>query len=210
KKLEIETALAFIQKPESYIRQHFTKPHFEIWHELRGRKMFELNTQRKDSFKSISRTQTFTPITNDPNILFSKLLDHVEEAFEKARKCSYSVGKLHIFLKTQRFTYHATDVKLSQRQLYPLLMRKELNEAFNRIYKKGVMYRTTGCTLSDFSEAQAQQTTLFNDVKKENKVERIYSLLESNKVDFGTMLFDKPRMQEKKKRTLSTPIYNLG
>jgi len=96
-KLGIQTALQFALQPEEFITNHLTKPFFEIWRELRGNKVYELNTNEKKSYQSITRSQTFHPPTNDIDILWARLFHHIEDAFYTARNCQYEVKGLVIF-----------------------------------------------------------------------------------------------------------------
>lgn len=210
-KFGIFTALDFALRPASFIRNHLTKPFFEIWQELRGEKVYELDLQGKQSYKGITRSQTFTPSINDKNILWAKILVHIEDAFQQARKFHYFVGKITPFLKTQRFEYHAKEIKLLERTAYPYLIRNELKKNFTEIYQKGYLYRSTGCHISDFQSDSTVQMELFeqNHIREE-KIKRIYPLLEEKKVDFGSMLFDKPKFEnQRKKSKLKIPLLTV-
>jgi DNA polymerase-4/DNA polymerase V len=211
KKFNIITAFDFISLPEEFIIKYLSKPFHEIWLELRGKKIFELSLEKKTRYQSISKTQTFHPSTNNKDILWSRLLQHVEEAFAKARSFHYKVGKLSIFLKTQDFMYHSIEIKLLSKTSYPLLIRKQVEEGFEHIYHKGVIYRTTGCTITDLEQNTATQASLFQDNKYEEKVKKIYPFIESKKIDFGTCLFDKVTMEEGKKVKIkpSLPFISL-
>ncbi|MFH1188716.1 MAG: DNA polymerase IV, partial [bacterium] len=110
-KHNIKTALEFASLSEEFILSHLSKPYFEIWQELRGVKVFTLDTQPKDTYKSISKTETFTPPTNNKELLWSYLFRHIEDAFGKARRYKYAVGTISLFLKTQQFSYRATECK---------------------------------------------------------------------------------------------------
>ncbi|HLL60492.1 MAG TPA: hypothetical protein VK338_02145, partial [Candidatus Nitrosocosmicus sp.] len=61
---------------------------------------------------------------------------------------------------------------------------------FESMYKERVLYRATGCYISGFEEKQETQGMLFEDTKKESKLEKIYSLYDQRKVDFGSSLYD--------------------
>lgn len=200
KKLGVNNAFDFVMKPEEFIKSHLSKPYFEIWKELRGEKVYELNTGGKTSYKGISDTATFRPPTNDKDKLWAKLLFHVEASFQKARRYNYSVGKISLFLKTQQFSFHSTEIKLQEKSSYPYLIREKLKEAFEKIYRKNVPYRTTGCHISDFEEEATIQPSLFSDQKYEEKMKKIYPLYESKKIDFGTILFDKDTIQKETKK----------
>ncbi len=191
-KLGIKTALEFALKEENFVLQNLTKPFWEIWRELRGQMVYDLNYYGKNEYKSITRSQTFYPPTNDKNFLLSKIFSHVEEAFSKLRHLNYLTGKIIVFLKTQQFSYQVAEVKIQEKTSFPLLIREEIKQAFQKIYKKNLLYRTAGCTLTDFENNQLVQTSLFNDKQSlEQKAKKIYSLIEEKKIDFGTILFQK-------------------
>lgn len=192
KKLRIFSALDFAKQQEDFLtKYHLSKSYKEIWMELRGQKVYEVNPHSKETYKSISRTQSFIA-TSDKNKLFAKLLEHIERAFVRAREFDYLVGRVYIFLKTQRFSYHSTEMKLLQPTAYPLLVHDEIMKAFEQIYKRGVLYRTTGCTLTHLTENTSMQPSLFqNPIQTPEKLKRLYPLIDARKVDFGTALFDK-------------------
>ncbi len=209
RKYNIQTALDFVNRPEDFVKSSLTKPFYEIWQELRGIKVYELDVEGKKSYQGITRSQTFSPSTNNKDILWSKLLTHLEDAFNQARRFNYIVGKVMVYLKTQNFIHHAREIKLSQKTAYPLLIRKDLRRAFDEIHKPHVQYRSAGCHISDFEDNKLVQTSLFSNNKFEEKVKKIYPLLENKKVDFGTSLFDKEKLQERKKKRLQIPVLTL-
>lgn len=191
RKRGLKSALDFARQSEQTVKTTLSKPFFEIWRELRGEKVYELDTEPKTTYQSITRSQTFAQPTNNFDRLWSRLLQHVEEAFETARRYNYNVGRLAIFLKTQKFEYHKTEIKLLKKASFPLLIRDELKTGFKKIYKKGPVYRTAGCTISHFTQSQTVQEELFANEKTpdEEKAKKIYPLLEEGKVDFGTKLY---------------------
>lgn len=203
-KLGIHTALQFALQPEEFITSHLTKPFFEIWRELRGNKVYELNTNEKKSYQSITRSQTFHPPTNDIDILWARLFHHIEDAFYTARNCQYQVKSLALFLKTQGFKYYVSEIKLQESVAYPFLVRETVRKTFEKLYQKNLMYRSTGCTLTHLQENATVQPTLFSqNTKLQDKVKKIYPLYKAKKVDFGSMFFDKFSVaKEKKKMTL--------
>ncbi len=210
-KLGLKTALDFAKKDKEFVRKNLTKPYFEIWCELRGEIIYLLNFQKKENYHSIIRSKTFTPATNDKNILWAKLLSHVEDAFAKARTLGYLVSRTTIFLKTQNFRYFQKQIRFSEPVGYPILIRKSLEKAFDEIYQKNFIYRTTGCSICQFSDKKIVQPGLFDTKNyKEEKIEKIYSLLDSKKVDFGSCLFDKEaQTAAKKPKMFKLPIISI-
>ncbi|PIY69460.1 DNA polymerase IV [Candidatus Roizmanbacteria bacterium CG_4_10_14_0_8_um_filter_39_9] len=206
----VKTAFDFVSQTQGFITKHLSKPFFEIWQELQGKQMYAINPEAKTTYSSISKTQTFYPPTSDKNILWSRLLIHIEDAFNKARRYHYAVGSLFIFLKTQEFRYHGREIKLASKTSYPALVRDEIKQAFEKIYQPQILYRTTGCTISDLVENKAVQETLFQNSSAQNKMEKIYPLLDAKKISFGTCLYDKTTLShEKKEIKPSIPYLSL-
>ena len=65
KKHGIDTALQFAERPEVWVQKHFSKPFYEIWQELNGHCVFELVTSEHDTYASIQKFRTFTPLSSD-------------------------------------------------------------------------------------------------------------------------------------------------
>lgn len=208
RKLGVSTAYEFAKKPDWFIKQNFSKPYQEIWNELNGQMVYAVNPNTKRDYKSITRSQTVTPATNDKNILYSRLLSHVEDAFFKARNFNYAVKRMFLFLKDQNFHHHGVEVKFTEPTSFPIMVREDIQNAFQSIYKKGVLYRASGATISEFSENNQKQPSLFySDPGMEKKAKSLYPLFDNKKVDFGTSLFDSDRLiKQKKEIKLSLPL----
>lgn len=207
-KLGITTAFQFAKKPESFIKQYFSKPFQEIWQELNGEMIYTVNPHNKREYKSMTRSSTVTPATNDKDILWARLLSHIENVFFKARNYNYAVKRVFIYLKDQSFRHQGIEIKLAEATSYPMVVRKELKEAFDKIYKPNVLYRASGATIYDFGENNQKQASLFfGNPMLEEKAKKFYPQIEKKKVDFGTSLFDSERLIRKRKETkLSLPL----
>ncbi|MFZ2026316.1 MAG: DNA polymerase IV [Microgenomates group bacterium] len=210
-KYNVKTALEFVQLPEEFITKHLSKPYLEIWQELHGKKVYLIDSKKKETYQSISKTETFTPPSNDKELLWSYLFQHVEDAFDKARRYKYAVGKIFIFLKTQQFSYRSTECNLLNPTAYPLLIRNELRSAFERVYDSRFQYRTTGCTIANLSDIGSVQTSLFGDEVLQSKTKKLYSILSSVKqVDFATTFIAKREMNKHKEKPLpAMPFLSL-
>ncbi|MDH7476679.1 MAG: DNA polymerase IV [Microgenomates group bacterium] len=198
KKFAINTALDFALKSESFVKKKLTKPFFEIWLELHGYKVYEINSQKKCHYQSISKSETFSPPTNNFDILKARILNQIEEAFTKARYFKYLVGKITIFLKSQNFLFSTTEIKLIEKIAHPLLIREKIHQAVKKIYQPKVLYRSTGCILSDLTDNNTTQLSLFSDPFKKDRAKKIYPLYESRKIDFATCLLIRDKIKEKK------------
>lgn len=209
KRLGIHTAWDFVNTSEAVISKHFNKLVVETWYELRGKAMFNLSTESKTEYQSIRKSHTVTPPTRDPHLLLSRLLYHIEKAFVKARRYNYHVGQVHIFLKTQRFTFHGAEITLKEQVEYPYLIRKQIRSAFNRIYKPDVEYRATGCTLTKLQKNSITQPTLFEKNEAIHaKLKNVYPLVDARRIGFASDLYESNRRA--RSSLLKTPLLEPG
>jgi DNA polymerase-4/DNA polymerase V len=170
----VQTAYDFASKDEIWIRAHVSKPYFETWQELNGAVANELNFTGRETYQSISKTKTFTPPSNDPTFISAQLSKNVENACIKARRWKLSTPIVFFFLKTQDFRYHGYEVKLPFPTSNPVDILKEVNKYFNKVLKKGVLYRATGITLINLVEEGTAQLDLFGLVKKSEGIKRVF------------------------------------
>src|SRR5512139_2679696 len=119
-KFGIKTALQFAGKDEGFIRKHLSKPYQEIWHELNGRSVYQVVSESKSSYQSISKTKTFTPPSGDVTFVFAQLSKNLENACIKARRYRLSATRLVIFLRTQAFRDTGVEIKLGRATAYPI------------------------------------------------------------------------------------------
>ena len=85
------------------MRAHLTKPFVQIWQELNGQCVLELETKPKDSYASIQKMKTFTPPSSDPAFLFAQLSKNIENACIKARRYHLAAKGAVVFVRTHDF-----------------------------------------------------------------------------------------------------------
>lgn len=212
----IHNALQFINLPETVFQKkchlRLNKNHWEIYQELRGQMVYQINSEIKNQYQSIGKTQTFRPSTNNPKVIWAHLQKNAEGAFAKARQYGYFVSKLLVFLKDQRFRYYSREIKLAQKQQYPWLCRQQLKTAFVSLYRSNNFYRATGIMLIDLSQSSQEQGSLFTEYDQQSltKVKALYQVLQQQpKVDFGASLYLKKNSGLNSPVTKSLPRFNL-
>lgn len=168
----IYTAFDYVQKDEGWVRNTVSKPYVEIWHELRGHVIYELTTERKTNYQSISKTKTFTPPSRDEAFIFSQLSKNIENACIKARRWSLATPHIFFFLKTQDFKYKGFEIKLPYPTNVPQDILREVARFFPQVFKKGEEYRASGITLAKLSSEGGGQLDLFGKVK-ESEAQRV-------------------------------------
>ena len=184
-KFGITTALQFARKDEAFIRKYLSKPYQEIWHELNGRSAYPVVTEAKQTYQSISKTKTFTPPSNDAIFVFAQLSKNLENACIKARRYQLSASRLIVFLRRQDFKDSGVEIKLSSPTAYPANLFSALREGFNSIYNSCELYRQTGVVLAGLVSEENIQHSLFDDIVKIEKLEKIYKAVDSLSERFG-------------------------
>lgn len=184
-KFGIRTALDFARRDEAWVCAHLSKPFFEIWRELRGEVVFELTTEKKTTYQSISKTKTFTPPSCDSRFVFSQLSKNIENACIKARRWGLASPEVFFFLKTQDFKYHGCELRLSHATAAPQDILAAVTEYFPKMFRKNTLYRATGITLMKLRDASAVQLDLFGAAKKTEGLLRIFKSIDELSGKYG-------------------------
>ncbi|PCI21310.1 DNA polymerase IV [Candidatus Wolfebacteria bacterium] len=185
KRHKIKTAYDFISKDEEWVTRNLSKPYQETWHELRGTSVYSVTTKKKESYKSISKTKTFTPPSHDRNFIFAQLSKNIENACIKARRYNMTSDKIRFFLKTQDFKYKAVEIVLSKSVSVPQEIINVVRPQFDRIFGTRDLYRATGVTLMNLKEGTTIQNDLFGEVTKVKKINDIYKVVDRLDKKYG-------------------------
>ncbi len=184
-KLGIRTALQFAEKDFDWVRVNLTKPHLEIWQELRGNMVYKVDTEKKHSYQSISKTKTFTPPSKDREYVFSQLSKNVENSCIKLRRYQLAVKKVFFFLKTQDFRYHGYEFKLNRPTDNPIEIIKMIDKYFSLVFGSGLLFRASGVVLTDLTENVCRQVDLFSEVVTAERVSKIFGSVDGMASRYG-------------------------
>ncbi len=184
-KHEIKTALEFARKPLAWIEAHLTKPHKEIWHELRGESVLGLTLGEKHDYQSISKTRTFTPPSQNKEFVFSQLSKNIENACIKARRHGLVAHEIHFFLKTQDFRYHGRSLRLSRPTAVPQEILSLVRESFNALWKDKLLWRATGIVLGKLKGPGEGQLDLFGAAIHAENIKDIYKAIDGLDEKYG-------------------------
>jgi DNA polymerase-4/DNA polymerase V len=184
-KLGIQTALQFARKDEDWVKQHFTKPIYEIWQELNGRSILKLEIQEKESYHSIQKVKTFTPPSSDKNFVFSQLSKNIENACIKARRYKLAAKGVVIFLRTQDFRDTGLEIDFSRPTSFPNEIINTIKPAFESIFKTNCLYRSTGVVMYGLEEDLVKQMDLFGAHLNIEKMNRLFDGVDALKEKFG-------------------------
>lgn len=181
----IRTAYEFTLRDEAWVRAKCAKPIVEIWRELRGEAVYEIDSAGRETYQSISKTKTFTPPSRSAVFVFSELSKNIENACIKARRWGLAAPRIFFFLKTQDFRYCGCEIALPHASAVPEDILAVVREHFPRVFKRGEEYRATGITLVDLEDAATQQLDLFGGVEKTQAITRVYESVDAISRRFG-------------------------
>jgi DNA polymerase-4/DNA polymerase V len=184
-KHRIYTALEYARAPEEWVRGHLTKPFQQVWEELNGRYVLELDTNEKNSYASIQKMKTFTPPSSDPEFLFAQLAKNIENACIKARRYQLAAKGAVVFVRTQDFRDHGFEVRFSQHTNFPNEIIAAVRPLFPDLLHRGQRYRSTGVMLFGLEAAQHAQLDLFGESFRIEKMERLFQCVDAIKTKYG-------------------------
>ncbi len=184
-KYGVRTALDFANKDEVWIRKMLSKPSVEIWKELNGDVVNELNVEGRHTYQSISKTKTFTPPSIDASFVFSQLSKNVENACIKARRWKLAAPEVFFFLKTQDFKYHGYELKLSHPSCVPHDILKGISKYFPLVFRKKTPYRATGVTLLKLVDNTSAQLDLFGAALESEGFKRVFESVDAISAKYG-------------------------
>ncbi|MBU0668072.1 DNA polymerase IV, partial [Patescibacteria group bacterium] len=174
----MRTALDFARRRTPYIKNTFTKPHYEIWRELNGEAVYSVETEQKTDYDTISKMKTFTPPSVDAAFVFAQIAKNLENACIKARRHGLVAKTLIAILKTQDFRAHGLEVRLNRATSYPHELIPVLRALFKRLHRPGAQYRATGVILGKLCSCKSVQMTLFESPLKVEKMMKIYAAID--------------------------------
>jgi DNA polymerase-4/DNA polymerase V len=179
------TASDFANSEMSWVRKNFSKPYIDIWLELNGIMVSEINSVMKTTFSSIQKTRTFHPSSSDCTFLFSQISKHIEEACRKARYYRLTTRRFSIFLKDKDFSYSVITIDMNQSTNAPEILLSLASERMKEIYREGVLYRTAGVTLENLVKDAPTQSDLFGESDRVRSFEELHSRIDQLENKFG-------------------------
>jgi len=174
----IQTALDFAKKSDDWVAEHCDRPAAEIRHELLGRNLFTVHTGRRSQHKSLSSTETFSPVSSDSVFLLSELSRHVEDIARKARQEGLVATRFSFFLKTKDFRYRRTDCALSSPTAAPNVIMESIRAVFSSVFDPHILYRASGVTLFGLVPITHASQDLFSEIATETNKDKIYGVVD--------------------------------
>ncbi|HEU5114590.1 MAG TPA: DNA polymerase IV [Candidatus Paceibacterota bacterium] len=177
RKKGVSTALELARKSEDWVRENFSKPMVEMWHELRGTSVRPVGEGGEDQ-KSIMKTRTFVPASSERAYVFSEISKNLENACHRARELGLAAREFSVHLKTREFSYARNWCRLGAASNNPAEIIPEARKLFDRIFVPGTLYRATGVTLLGLIREDACQDDLFGASRDSRAVSGIFKAVD--------------------------------
>lgn len=177
-RLGIRTALDFVNRSINWIIDNLSRPHLELWYELRGTPVYKTHTEEDAKQKSIQSTRTFPKPSTDKEFIISELSRNVETACIKARAEGAVARRIYYFLKTQEFRYERFEISLTTATQTPESILREILETFDALYEPETLYRATGVTLAGLVPEGSSEIDLFGEGVKKRVWSEIFNVVD--------------------------------
>ncbi len=184
-KHRVFTALEFAQKPESWITRYLSKPFVELWQELQGQSVLELETCPKESYQSIQKFKTFSPPSQDRGFVFAQLSKNIENACMKARRYHLAAGGATCLLRTQDFRNTGLELRFTRPTAFSHEVIRALRPIFDELFHSKDSYRSTGVVLFNLKNDDCIQLTLFDPPVQIDKYQRVYRAVDDLRRRYG-------------------------
>lgn len=181
----VRTALDFARKEESWVKEKLTKPHQEIWNELRGNAVLSLETEEKHDYQSIGKTKTFTPPSSDRSYILAQLSKNTENACIKARRHGLAAKRVFFLLRTQDYKHYGYEIILSRHTALPNEIVPLIDRHLDLVFKPTKLYRLTGIVLSSIQPNATRQADLFGESIKAERVACVYDAVDELSKRYG-------------------------
>ena len=161
----IKTALDFVQRPVSWVRDRMGVIGVRTWSELQGIRMVE--EEKIEKRKSICTSRSFANNISDLDELVLRVSDFAGKCAEKLRKEGTAAGTVGIFLYTNRFRedldqyYPTATVNLDVPANSASEIIRAALKALRYVYKPGYEYKKAGVVVTDIVDSDSIQQVLF-------------------------------------------------
>lgn len=180
----ILTAYEVTQQTDIWLNKQIGIRGLEMKHELLGEMVSPVSSELKLP-KSIQKTSALAKFTSDKDYLKNSLNYHIHRACVKLRKLDAKCFGISIFLRTKDFKIFCEKRVLNKATDFELEISDIVFELLENIYNPNILYRSTGVILDTFVFNSEAQLSLFYDVEKDVKKEKLSKCFDKLEEKFG-------------------------
>ena len=164
KKHLIQTAYDFVSQDDAWLKRNLGKIGLDLKQELLGN---SINPVVVGSVapKSISRSESFKEFQTNKNYIQEQLNLHVHKVCKKLRDEQLLTSCIGVMLRTKDFQVQNVKINLLNPTNTEFELINYVKETLDKLFQKGVIYRSCGFCAMKLSTASAQQISIFDSQK---------------------------------------------
>ncbi len=170
-------------KEDAFYKSKYGKKGLELKYELSGISVLPV-TGIVEKPKSIQRTRAFPEFSKDKKYILTELEIHLHSVCKKLRENNLKTDLISVMLRTKDFRVFYREEKLDFLTNSEISLTKIVHNLFEKIYKEGIIYRSSGVWASDLSDNEKNQLSLFTSYNHK-KSENITSILDKIEEKYG-------------------------
>jgi len=157
----IATADDFTRMDESEVLRLLHKPGWATWRELRGGRMFPVDTAVKQRYASMMKGHTFAPPSGDPAFVYSESLRNLRAAFARLRRHGHLAREIGLCLRLRDYTGKTAAAPLPFPTCADSDATPALRALFDALLEPDAVYRSTRVWLGGLEPERGSQRDLF-------------------------------------------------
>ncbi len=159
-KFNIHTALAFARLDDGRMHRLLGRHGMQLKHELSGRSVLPLEL-KPGLPKSVARTASMGPVTDDRDIIMAHLSGHVMRLIAELVAKHLLAGRIYLFLTLASFERCGLSLPLEVPSNSLKRVMDTVKSGLCRLFRAGQSYRACGVVASDISSAATATNDLF-------------------------------------------------
>ncbi len=187
--LGVRTPLEFADKPEGWVRSHFTKPGFQTWCELNGYPC--IDTEEASQKQTICTSHCFKDMVTGLDVLKASVVTFAGSCANKLRGQGSVALCVSVFIGSNPFRddlvqyWNGGSVRLPVASCDTLEIALAATRILESIYRPGIFYKRSGVILSEISPDSLIQQDLFDPVSNRDERKRLSSMMDDMNRRFG-------------------------
>ncbi len=172
--LGVNTAYAFTQLPDQWVRKNMAVVGLRLKHELEGKPTLDMEQVKNK--KNIATTRSFDTNYTEIEQLLERVTTFTVTCAEKLRRQKSCCNTLMVFLHTNGFRNDIPQYSqnIVMKLPFPTNSSIELvqfaTEGLNRIFRTGYKYKKAGVIVMDFTPEETRQISMFANTNPKHKI----------------------------------------
>lgn len=187
--LGVSTPLQFADKPEEWVRRHFTKPGFQTWCELNGQAC--ISTEEVLQRQAICTSHCFKDMVTSLDALKASVATFAGSCANKLRGQGSVARCVSVFVGSNPFRedlaqyWNGGSVRLPVASSDTIEIAGAAMKVLETIYRPGIRYKRSGVVLSEISPDHNIQLDLFDPVRGREERKTLSGTIDNMNRKFG-------------------------